>query len=544
MQIFSLKFCIGYFILSIGSRVVQTYECYCQRDVMGKTTRSTKEFISVRRGDVVDVTCHRPRLDGDGLTWKTTANHNIESCNPSRNDDDTCWTYVSKLTRKLKIRSASFKKSQRRRQFHCNLEDLLHPTNCCTVTIVIDSPTTNANNINATETTSTTILTKTKTTTKETPKSMSLYGSTAPTTNHSSLNSTSFQNVSSATFTSRQTAIISATVCVIAAVFIGVAAAVTLALKRKRFTSDASLDKSTDNLTDLLDVKEQKIWNGNKIIPIDCLSVGKSLGEGQFGTVTEGKLRTTSQQGEIYDKRIAIKMLRDREGVDVEELRKEAEIIVNLGQHDNVILVYGYCIEEKCVSKIVMEYAKFGDLHCHLRKLRSTGLDDAKQFAFAQQIAEGMNFVASKGCIHRDLAARNVLVCTGQRLKISDFGLAKDLKSAAYYRKTSRGGVIPFRWCAPEVLLYRTYSEYSDVWSYGIILWEIATLGGTPYPGVPVEKLFELLTGKSGYRMSKPRNCSEKLYDVMLRCWTSVPDTRPTFLRLTSDYMQRSGVQY
>ncbi|XP_065835351.1 fibroblast growth factor receptor 3-like [Oscarella lobularis] len=189
-----------------------------------------------------------------------------------------------------------------------------------------------------------------------------------------------------------------------------------------------------------------------------------------------------------------------------------------------------------------MEYAEQGDLHRHLRKLRSVGLDDGKQFAFAQQIAEGMKFVVSKGCVHRDLAARNVLVCAEQRLKISDFGLAKDLQSAAYYRKTSRGGVIPFRWCAPEVLLYATYSEYSDVWSYGIVLWEIATMGGTPYPGIPVEKLFELLTGKSGYRMTKPRNCSQKLYDIMVSCWNSVPDKRPTFLRISSKNMRVSDV--
>ncbi|XP_065842229.1 fibroblast growth factor receptor 3-like [Oscarella lobularis] len=373
---------------------------------------------------------------------------------------------------------------------------------------------------------------------QERPNSTTLSSTSASTTtNHSYVNVTSFQ-----TSTSRHTATISA-VCVATALLISVLAAVLFALKRKRLSNNInSNDNSTDNLNYLLDVKEPEIWNGNKIIPIDCLLVGKSLGEGQFGTVAEGKLKTASKEGQVYSKRIAIKMLRDEGGDNAKELQKEAEFIVNLGRHENVILVYGYCIEETCVSKIVMEYAELGDLHRHLRKLRSVGLDDRKQFAFAQQIAEGMKYVASKGCVHRDLAARNVLVCAGQRLKVSDFGLAKDLQSAAYYRKTKRGGVIPFRWCAPEVLLYRTYSEYSDVWSYGIVLWEIATLGGTPYPGIPVEKLFELLTGKTGYRMSKPRNCSQKLYDVMARCWDSVPDTRPTFFRITSEYVRNYDV--
>ncbi|XP_065835340.1 fibroblast growth factor receptor 1-like [Oscarella lobularis] len=307
-----------------------------------------------------------------------------------------------------------------------------------------------------------------------------------------------------------------------------------MALKRKQLSDQFTANDSSDNLAYS---KELQVWNGSKIIPTDCLFIGKSLGEGQFGTVTEGKLRTACKQKKIHDRQIAIKMLKNQEGINAKELQKEAELLVKLGQHEHVIHVYGYCIEEKYLSRIVMEYAELGDLHRYLRKLRSIGVDDSKQFAFAQQIAEGMKFVVSKGCVHRDLAARNVLVCAGQQLKISDFGLAKDLQSAAYYRKTSRGGVIPFRWCAPEVLLYATYSEYSDVWSYGIVLWEIATLGGTPYPGIPVEKLFELLTGKSDYRMSKPRNCSQTLYDIMVSCWNSVPDKRPTFHKMTYENM-------
>ncbi|XP_065835653.1 fibroblast growth factor receptor 3-like [Oscarella lobularis] len=534
---------IGYLLLSLGSSPVQTSDdCECWRD--GKNIKN--EIISVTREDVVKVSCTKKSFAAGHsreVKWITKAN------SQSYQDERK-----STLKRILTIKSASVNAS--RGKFFCRLKDDTFRQNsqtCCKVIIKIDDTKTTISS-----TVTTTMKTPTATSQQErhisttadmysvTPTNhlqkrpnnttTEIYSHTAAYTNRTF--PTSQQERRNAA--SRQSATISAAVSATASLLIGVGIAVIVALirKRKRRSDDYISNESTDNLTYSLDVKEEKIWSGNNIIPNSCLSVGKSLGKGHFGTVAQGTLRTTTKQGDAYYQQIAIKMLTEREELNAEELQKEAEIIVNLGRHENVILVYGYCIEKQCVSKIVMEYADLGDLHRYLRKLRSDGLDDAKQFAFGQQIAEGMNFVVSKGCVHRDLAARNVLVCAGQRLKISDFGLAKDLQSAAYYRKTSRGGVIPFRWCAPEVLLYQTYSEYSDVWSYGIVLWEIATMGGTPYPGIPVEKLFHLLTGKSGYRLSQPRNCSKTLYDVMVRCWNSIPDTRPTFFQITSEYLR------
>jgi serine/threonine protein kinase len=109
-------------------------------------------------------------------------------------------------------------------------------------------------------------------------------------------------------------------------------------------------------------------------------------------------------------------------------------------------------------------------------------------------------------CIHRDLAARNVLVSEDCVLKIADFGLARDVHMHEYYRKTTDGR-LPVKWMAPEALFQRVYTSQSDVWSFGILLWEIMTLGGTPYPSVPnIERLFQLL--RDGHRMEKPVSCS------------------------------------
>uniref|UniRef100_A0A8C2MB32 Fibroblast growth factor receptor n=1 Tax=Cricetulus griseus TaxID=10029 RepID=A0A8C2MB32_CRIGR len=135
-------------------------------------------------------------------------------------------------------------------------------------------------------------------------------------------------------------------------------------------------------------------------------------------------------------------------------------------------------------------------------------------------------------CIHRDLAARNVLVTENNVMKIADFGLARDINNIDYYKKTTNGR-LPVKWMAPEALFDRVYTHQSDVWSFGVLMWEIFTLGGSPYPGIPVEELFKLL--KEGHRMDKPANCTNELYMMMRDCWHAVPSQRPTFKQLVED---------
>ncbi|XP_022786877.1 uncharacterized protein LOC111327055 isoform X1 [Stylophora pistillata] len=144
---------------------------------------------------------------------------------------------------------------------------------------------------------------------------------------------------------------------------------------------------------------------------------------------------------------------------------------------------------------------------------------------FAWQITQGMDYLASKEFVHRDLAARNVLLGEGRTVKIADFGLLRHTYGEIYEAKQKKK--LPIKWTAPEALCHGSYTSKSDVWSFGVVLWEMATMGGIPYPGISNKELYKLL--KTGYRMEKPDMCSDEIYNLILECWKEDPSERPTF---------------
>lgn len=274
------------------------------------------------------------------------------------------------------------------------------------------------------------------------------------------------------------------------------------------------------------------------------LVLGATLGEGAFGRVV---------MAEVNNSIVAVKMVKEgHTDDDIASLVREMEVMKIIGRHINIINLLGCCSQSGPLY-VIVEYAPHGNLKDFLYKNRPYGKDQVDSsgsappapqhvitekdlIKFAHQIARGMEYLASRRCIHRDLAARNVLVSDDYVLKIADFGLARDIQSTDYYRKNTNGR-LPIKWMAPESLQEKFYDSQSDVWSYGILLWEIMTFGGQPYPAImSAEELYSYLM--SGQRMEKPAKCSMNIYILMRQCWHFDASARPPFTEIV-EYMDK-----
>ncbi|KAM8742681.1 platelet-derived growth factor receptor beta-like isoform 2-T3 [Acanthopagrus schlegelii] len=345
-------------------------------------------------------------------------------------------------------------------------------------------------------------------------------------------------------------------------------------------------------------------YNSTWEVPRDNIVIGQVLGSGAFGRVVEatvsGLLHSHSST------KVAIKMVKPNSGA-VQSLMSELKVLVHLGPHLNVVNLLGACTRGGPVH-LITEFCRHGDLVNYLQRNKHTFLqsdthtksdsdggymdmnkEESAQYvamkelsyadiepavyetpytapdqqeeslllsdspllslhdllSFSFQVSKAMDFLSTRNCVHRDLAARNVLVCEGKLVKVGDFGLARDLMKDQDY--IARGNsFLPVKWMSPESIFQNIYSCQSDVWSYGVLLWEIFSLGGSPYPDLPMTQEFYSAL-KRGYRMSRPDHAPHNIFDLMKQCWEEKPQSRPSFSSLvvsvgnilTDDYQKR-----
>uniref|UniRef100_A0A8B9L8U5 receptor protein-tyrosine kinase n=1 Tax=Astyanax mexicanus TaxID=7994 RepID=A0A8B9L8U5_ASTMX len=297
--------------------------------------------------------------------------------------------------------------------------------------------------------------------------------------------------------------------------------------------------------------------------PRDKLRFGKTLGSGAFGKVVEATAYGMSKADTVMT--VAVKMLKpSAHSTEKEALMSELKVLSYLGNHINIVNLLGACTVGG-PTLVITEYCCFGDLLNFLRRKRESffcsslgedcyyrnvmlqpdevlqedglALDTEDLLSFSYQVAKGMDFLASKNCIHRDLAARNILLTQGRVAKICDFGLARDITTDSNY--VVKGNArLPVKWMSPESIFECVYTFESDVWSYGILLWEIFSLGSSPYPGMPVDSRFYKMI-KEGYRMDSPEFAPGEMYEIMHSCWDAEPFKRPSFEKIVEKIEQQ-----
>lgn len=238
---------------------------------------------------------------------------------------------------------------------------------------------------------------------------------------------------------------------------------------------------------------------------------------------------------------VAVKTLKENATEkEKKELLSELGVMKLINPHPNVVTLLGSCTDRDPLF-VIMEFVPFGKLQTYLRESRversygnlhgsSKHLTSRDLTSFAYQVAKGMEYLSSKGIIHRDLAARNILVGENKTCKVADFGFARDVITSHVYERKSEGR-LPIRWMAPESLYDNIFTTKTDVWSFGILMWEIVTLGSTPYPGLAAAEVMRRV--RDGYRLEKPEHCKREMYNIMYYCWDPDPNERPSFSELT-----------
>ncbi|XP_034048199.1 tyrosine-protein kinase transmembrane receptor ROR2 isoform X3 [Thalassophryne amazonica] len=284
-------------------------------------------------------------------------------------------------------------------------------------------------------------------------------------------------------------------------------------------------------------LSQQKQQAKVREINMSAVRFMEELGEDRFGKVYKGHLYGTApgEQSQV----VAIKTLKDKvDSLLCEEFRREAMMRFHL-QHQNIVCLLGVVTKEQPMS-MIFTYSSLGDLHEFLvmrspnsdvgssdddKTVKST-LEQADFLHVITQIAAGMEYLSNHQVVHKDVAARNILVYDKLSIKILDLGLFRDVYSADYYNLMGTNP-FPIRWMSPEAIMYGKFSTDSDIWSYGVLLWETFSYGLQPYCGYSNQDVIEMV--RSHQLLPCPDDCPAWIYTLMLECWSEIPARRPRF---------------
>ncbi|XP_046955515.1 muscle, skeletal receptor tyrosine-protein kinase isoform X4 [Lynx rufus] len=279
--------------------------------------------------------------------------------------------------------------------------------------------------------------------------------------------------------------------------------------------------------------------------PRNNIEYVRDIGEGAFGRVFQARAPGLLPYEPFT--MVAVKMLKEEASADMQaDFQREAALMAEF-DNPNIVKLLGVCAVGKPMC-LLFEYMAYGDLNEFLRSMSPhpvcslshsdlsgraqaaspapPPLSCAEQLCIARQVAAGMAYLSERKFVHRDLATRNCLVGENMVVKIADFGLSRNIYSADYY-KANENDAIPIRWMPPESIFYNRYTTESDVWAYGVVLWEIFSYGLQPYYGMAHEEVIYYV--RDGHILSRPEDCPLELYNLMRLCWSKLPADRPSF---------------
>ncbi|KAM9723929.1 focal adhesion kinase 1-like isoform 3-T3 [Menidia menidia] len=253
----------------------------------------------------------------------------------------------------------------------------------------------------------------------------------------------------------------------------------------------------------------------------DCIELGRCIGEGQFGDVHQG-VYISSENPALS---VAVKTCKNSTSDSVREKFLQEALTMRQFDHPHIVKLMGVITENPVW--IIMELCTLGELRSFLQ-VRKYSLDLATLILYSYQLSTALAYLESKRFVHRDIAARNVLVSTVDCVKLGDFGLSRYMEDSSYYKASK--GKLPIKWMAPESINFRRFTTASDVWMFGVCMWEILMYGIKPFQGVKNNDVIGRI--ENGERLAMPPQCPPTLYSLMTKCWSYDPSKRPRFNEL------------